>query len=319
MLCSILLLDDTGKHLVSGASASFPDFYSSAINGIEIGLGKGSCGTAAFTNERVIVDNIQTHPYWTSYKELASRASLGACWSEPIRSTEAKVLGTFAIYYHDINQPTPNDIALIEQAAYLASIAIEQAQSNLALNSNNLRFHQLLQSIPLVAVQSYDYEGNIRYWNKASETLYGYSADEAIGQSLFELIIPPAMRANVRDGMQQMLKTKHPILPGELTLMTKLGKEVDVFSSHAYVHVPRQSPKIFCIDVDLTERKLSEEKLKLAASVFTHARESIVITDAAGTILDVNDTFSHTTGYSREEAIGNNARILQSGRQSPEF
>jgi PAS domain-containing protein len=111
----------------------------------------------------------------------------------------------------------------------------------------------------------------------------------------------------------------HPILPGELTLMTKLGKEVDVFSSHAYVHVPGQSPKIFCIDVDLTERKLSEEKLKLAASVFTHARESIVITDAAGTILDVNDTFSHTTGYSREEAIGNNARILQSGRQSPEF
>jgi diguanylate cyclase (GGDEF)-like protein/PAS domain S-box-containing protein len=319
MLCSILLLDDSGKRLVSGVAPSFPDFYNSAINGIEIGLGKGSCGTAAFINERVIVDDIQTHPYWTSYKELANKASLGACWSEPIRSTEAKVLGTFAIYHHDINQPTPSDIALIEQAAYLASIAIEQAQSNLALNSNELRFHQLLQSIPSVAVQSYDYEGNTRYWNKASESLYGYSADEAIGQSLFELIIPPAMRVNVRDGMQQMLKSKHPIPPGELTLMTKYGTEVNVYSSHAYVHVPGQSPEMFCIDVDLTERKLSEEKLKLAASVFTHARESIVITDAAGIILDVNDTFSHTTGYSREEAMGNNPRILQSGKQTPEF
>ncbi len=69
----------------------------------------------------------------------------------------------------------------------------------------------------------------------------------------------------------------------------------------------------------LAERTLSEEKLKLAASVFTYAREGIAITDAAGMILDVNDTFSRITGYSREESIGENPRILQSGRQSPEF
>ncbi|MFT7413925.1 MAG: diguanylate cyclase (GGDEF)-like protein/PAS domain S-box-containing protein [Methylophagaceae bacterium] len=70
---------------------------------------------------------------------------------------------------------------------------------------------------------------------------------------------------------------------------------------------------------DITERKQSEENLKLAASVFTHAREGIMITDAAGTIIEVNDTFTQITGYSREEVIGQNPRILQSGRQSPEF
>ncbi|WP_190278362.1 EAL domain-containing protein [Colwellia hornerae] len=69
----------------------------------------------------------------------------------------------------------------------------------------------------------------------------------------------------------------------------------------------------------LAERKLSEEKLKLAASVFTHARESIAITDASGVILDVNHTFSKTTGYSLEESMGNNPRIFQSGLQSSEF
>jgi len=319
MLCSILLLDDLGKHLVDGVAPSLPDFYNSAINGIEIGIGCGSCGTAAFTNERVIVDDIQTHPYWTSYKELANKAALGACWSEPIRSTEGKVLGTFAIYHHDMNQPTEIDIALVEQAAYLASIAIEQEKNNLALSNNELRFHQLLESIHSVSVQSYDYEGNTLYWNKGAENLYGYSVDEAIGQNLFDLIIPPAMHADVLEGMQQMLESKQPIPSGELTLMTKHGTEVNVFSSHAYVHVPGNKPEMFCIDVDLTELKLSEGKLKLAASVFTHARESIVITDATGIILDVNDTFSHTTGYSREEAIGENPRILQSGRQTPEF
>jgi diguanylate cyclase (GGDEF)-like protein/PAS domain S-box-containing protein len=70
---------------------------------------------------------------------------------------------------------------------------------------------------------------------------------------------------------------------------------------------------------EVYSRKVAEEKLTLAASVFMFARESIVITDATGMILDTNDTFTHTTGYSREEAIGKNPRILQSGRQPPEF
>ncbi len=70
---------------------------------------------------------------------------------------------------------------------------------------------------------------------------------------------------------------------------------------------------------DITERKQTEEKLKLAASVFTHAGEGILITDAAGTILDVNDTFTHITGYARDEVMGQNPRMLKSGRQGPEF
>ena len=70
---------------------------------------------------------------------------------------------------------------------------------------------------------------------------------------------------------------------------------------------------------DITERKKVEERLKLAATVFTHAREGITITDAMGNIIDVNDTFCEITGYSREEAIGQNPRILKSSLQSPEF
>ncbi len=70
---------------------------------------------------------------------------------------------------------------------------------------------------------------------------------------------------------------------------------------------------------DIAERREAHERLQLAASVFTHAREGITITDTRGTIIDVNDTFTRITGYSREEAIGNNPRMLQSGRQGPEF
>jgi diguanylate cyclase (GGDEF)-like protein/PAS domain S-box-containing protein len=191
MLCSVLLLDDTGKHLLSGTASSLPDFYNEAIHGMEIGEGAGSCGTAAFMNERVIVDDIQTHPYWVPYLEFANQAGLRACWSEPIRSTNGKVLGTFAIYHRNVNLPTEADVAIIEQTASLASIAIEKKQA--------------------------------------------------------------------------------------------------------------------------------EEKLKRAASVFTFAHESIMITDATGAITEVNDTFSRMTGYTPEEVLGKLPTILQSERQSPEF
>jgi diguanylate cyclase (GGDEF)-like protein/PAS domain S-box-containing protein len=73
------------------------------------------------------------------------------------------------------------------------------------------------------------------------------------------------------------------------------------------------------INADITDIKLSEDKLKLAASVFTHAQEGIMITDTSATIIEVNDTFTQMTGYSREELIGQNPRILKSGMQSPEF
>jgi diguanylate cyclase (GGDEF)-like protein/PAS domain S-box-containing protein len=319
MLCSALLLDDTGKHLLRGAAPSLPDFYNEVIHGLEIGAGVGSCGTAAFTNERVIVEDIQNHPYWAPFKDLAKKAGLRACWSEPIRSIQGKVLGTFAIYHHQVNQPTEANLALIEQAANLASIAIEQARNHLAIKNNELRFQQLLQSIPSVSVQGYDYEGNTRYWNKASENLYGYSADEALGQSLFDLIIPPAMHTDIRDAIQLMLESEQPIPSSEITLMTKDRTTVDVFSSYAYVHVPGQSPEMFCINVDLTERKKAEEKLKLAASVFTYAREGIIITDDNATIIDINHAFTNISGFSREEVIGKNPRMLKSELQTPEF
>ncbi|WP_082679675.1 putative bifunctional diguanylate cyclase/phosphodiesterase [Paucibacter sp. KCTC 42545] len=128
MLCSILLLDADGLHLGKGVAPSLPDFYNAALDGVSIGLGVGSCGTAAFTGKRVVVDDIATHPYWALYKGLASSAGLGACWSQPIHSSVGKVLGTFAIYHRGPNTPEQADINLIEQVANLASIAIERKE-----------------------------------------------------------------------------------------------------------------------------------------------------------------------------------------------
>lgn len=125
LLCSILLLDRAGKNLRTGAAPSLPAFYNEAIDGIAIGPGVGSCGTAAYTRQRVVVADIASHPYWAPYKELAAKAELASCWSEPVLSSRGSLLGTFAIYHRQPREPRDSDLRLISYAANLASIAIE--------------------------------------------------------------------------------------------------------------------------------------------------------------------------------------------------
>jgi two-component system CheB/CheR fusion protein len=135
-LCSILLLDKEGKRLEKGIAPSLPDFFNAALEGIEIGIGVGSCGTSAFTGERVIVEDVATHPYWVPYRELTARAGLGSCWSQPIHSSSGQVLGTFAIYHREVHAPDEADLTLIEQSGRLASIAIERKQAEQALQTS---------------------------------------------------------------------------------------------------------------------------------------------------------------------------------------
>ena len=96
------------------------------MHGFEIGIGQGSCGHAAATGERTIVADIQTHPNWAPYKELAAQAGLASCWSEPVFSSRGKVLGTLALYHHKISSPSAAQIHLIEEMAKIVGIAIER-------------------------------------------------------------------------------------------------------------------------------------------------------------------------------------------------
>ena len=317
--CSILLLDREGRHFVKAVAPSLPDYFNAAVTGLAIGPGIGSCGTAAFTGERVITENIGTHPDWADFKALAIRAGLGSCWSQPIHSASGRVLGTFAIYHRHAYAPAATDITLIEQSAHLASIAIERNLANETLRDSEERFRSLMENIPSVAVQGFAQDGTVTFWNRTSEQLYGYNAEEALGRSLLDLIIPPAIRDSIKQAIQQMITTDAPIPASELMLMRKDGSAVPVFSSHALVKSVGRPAELFCLDIDLTASKQAEEKIYLAASVFAHVRDGIIITDAEGTIIDVNESFTRITGYPRDEALGANPRLLKSGLQDERF
>lgn len=137
MMGSILLLDREGKHLMHGAAPSLPESYNAAIHSVAIGPNVGSCGTAVYRKESVIVTDIANDPLWANYRDFALGFGLRACWSTPILSSQGKVLGTFAIYYSQPHTPEYFEVQLIEVARNLAGIAIEQKQAEESLQQLN--------------------------------------------------------------------------------------------------------------------------------------------------------------------------------------
>ncbi|MCK0153769.1 ATP-binding protein [Alcanivorax sp. S6407] len=141
-LCSILLLDDSGEHVLLGSAPHLPSFYNDAIHGAPIGPKAGSCGTAAYTGKRVIVEDIMSDPLWEDYRPLAAQAELGSCWSEPIRDSHGKVLGTFAIYHRKAHRPDDVDIETISASASLAAIALERNRDQKSVLESNMDLEQ---------------------------------------------------------------------------------------------------------------------------------------------------------------------------------
>ena len=189
--CCIFLLEPDTKTLRLGAAPDLPDFFLQGLSNLGGGQDICPCAQAALNAVTVVVSDITNDPACAAMAELARRAKLRACWSQPIFSSMGTVLGSFSIYLRQTASPTPEDLQMLQDEARLCALVIEK------------------------------------------------TADQS--------------------------------------------------------------------------------RLQLAASVFSHAREGIIITDAKGNMIDVNETFCYITGYSRDEVLGKNPSMLQSGRQGPEF
>jgi len=112
MLCSVLQLSEDGQHIRHGAAPSLPPEYVQAIDGSAIGPKHGSCGTAMYRGESVVVTDILNDPLWEDYRDLAVANGLRACWSTPILSGRGKVLGSFAMYYREPHTPSGEEAGL---------------------------------------------------------------------------------------------------------------------------------------------------------------------------------------------------------------
>jgi PAS domain S-box-containing protein len=150
-ISTVLLTDPDGTRLRPGAGPHFPAALRNVVNPWPIGPGAGSCGTAAYLKERVIIADVTTDPRFPDeYRELAIKNGLRASWSEPLISTDGAVLGTFALYYDEPRTPRARDIELIKTASHIALIAIQMERSQKALRDRQESFGVVANNAPVM-------------------------------------------------------------------------------------------------------------------------------------------------------------------------
>lgn len=156
-------------------------------------------------------------------------------------------------------------------------------------------------------------DGRLLEWNPAFARMLGYEPDELAGLTVFDWDagLP-------RDELEHILATRFDSLRIETRHRRKDGTVYACEVSTAHVEWSGEE-FAFCLCRDISARQRAEEARRLAATVFSHAKEAIMVTDAHGAILDVNPTFSEITGYTRDEVVGQNPRLLRSGRHDTAF
>ncbi len=181
---TVLLADPDGKRLWPAAGPRVARGWREALSPAMIGPDMGSCGTAAFLKERVIISDVATDPRCsgvapTQSPDVAIAYGIRAAWSEPLVSKDNELLGTFALYYGDPRSPTGDDLRLIEEAAQLALIAIEADRSQAALKKAVQEARGIVDAIPQsIAVLSPD--GMPLYGNRSLLEYTGLTIDEVM-------------------------------------------------------------------------------------------------------------------------------------------
>ncbi|MBS1130050.1 MAG: hypothetical protein H6R16_1052 [Proteobacteria bacterium] len=182
------------------------------------------------------------------------------------------------------------------------------------LSAAEARFRAIFDNVETLAIQGYLADGTVAYWNNASQTTYGYTAQEALGKSLLDLIIPPAMREDVRGAVQWMFSHKTGIPPSRLKLQRKDGSTVEVYSSHTVIDTADKGPMMFCLDINLTELVHTEQALIESESrqrmILQTLGEGVYGTDLDGVCTFINPAALDYLGLQEDEALGKNTHTL---------
>jgi PAS domain S-box-containing protein len=302
MLGSVLLLE--GERLRLGAAPSLPETYNQAIEGVLIGPDVGSCGSAAYRGEPVVVEDIESDPRWRDYRALASAHGLRACWSVPIRARDGRVLGTFALYYRRPARPEARSWGLIEAFANLAAVAIEHRQGEAALRESEWRLRQLTENIDDV------------FWLLDAElrVLYVSSGEEGSrGRSLAQVLEDPsdqvaAAHPDDRAGLAAWVRSRlaRDGNGGEVEYRTLRGGVIRRARARFFPIRDESGLLLRWAGVveDVTERRQMQERIANQASLLDKVHDAIFVRDTDGRIVSWNAGARRQFGWRSEEVLG---------------
>ena len=316
-LVSIMRFDPESKSLCLMPSSRFSDRYIRAMQAIPVVENMGTCGSAAFTKQLVITDNIQKDVRWDGYQEIAEAEGLRACWSMPILSSSKELLGTFATYYSAPAIPTAGAQRNLARGAALVALAIlrhRDAESHRTLSE----WHQTLFDNHPDGVYTFDLDGRFQSCNGALERICGYTADSLHGLH-FNLFIEPDYRLRTQAAFGKARN-------GETVTYETMGSHA---AGHSYflevtnfpVTIQGEIVGVYGICRDITARKQQDAELHLLKRGIEANPNGMLMADVRSPdmpVVYVNPAFTEMTGYAPDDVIGRNCRFLQGENTAPE-
>jgi len=303
VLASILLVD--GDRLRHGGAPSLPKAYTDAINGTVIGPSAGSCGTAAYRGEPVIVEDIATDPLWADYRDLALPHSLRACWSAPVFSSQGKVIATFAMYYRAPRRPTQRDQAIIDQITHLAGVIIQQKLAEEKLQRSEA---YLAEAQKLTHTGSWVWSARtqkVLYCSDEMFRIFGLDPRESLPtREHFRQRVHPEDRDWVDKRFEKSLRERVDSF-NEYRILLPDGTVRHINSAgHPVLDEDGELIEYVATAVDVTERKRAELERRRLASLVEQAADLMAIADlSGGTPLYLNKAGLKMVGFdSWEEA-----------------
>jgi len=327
--CSVLLLDRAHGTLHHGAAPTLPATYMAGIDGMRIGDGAGSCGTAAALNTPVVAVDVRTDPRWVAFRHLAQAAGLLSCWSSPIHGRDGMPVGTFAVYHPTPHHPTAREEFLVGRFTHLAAVAIDHAGLVGALVDSEERFRRSFDGNSLgMAILAAD--RTISTCNPALERLAGrrgaLRGGSLVGLDLADLVTPttstldehlhplstdedavvvfegrlhrtPPARATRAAQATRTTQATQPTRPGTAPLT---GVEVEVTVSR--LRTRHGIPAQLLVNVlDLTERRAAERHRRARLQAETRRRTAELHSRAKSDLLA---TLSHEVRTPIQAIVG---------------
>jgi PAS domain S-box-containing protein len=252
-MASIMVLDEARAHLHLGAAPSLPDIYNQTISGSAIGPDASPCGTAAFSNSMVVVEDIQSDPLWARFKPFAIELGLRACWSQPIRGLTGEVLGVIALYHREACLPTGAQIHSIRGLSVLASNIIDrhatqaataEIERRLSETSSRLNeveaqaegerhsvarreafYRTIMEMLPALLIVKEAGTGKFVLINRAAEEATGLSSAAAVGKTVHELFPAEEAKRSWDEDQEVILSRQVKVEQGALVTTRDRGEQ----------------------------------------------------------------------------------------------
>ncbi|MDF1613649.1 EAL domain-containing protein [Desulfurivibrio dismutans] len=315
-LARIWLIPEPERTLVLTASAGLHTRINGEFSRVPIDprtkIGDIALHRRAKVSNQLLNDPQIKNPQWVEENRLRAMAG------HPL-IIDGKVVGVMAFFTrHHLPQSIIESLTTV---ADIIALGLERKQAEERLQIRARIIEELHDAIITTTP-----DGLISNWNRGAERLFGYTAAEARKNPLPFFLPPHELDFFQTEILPQVLeKGNHQF---EIEIRTKSGLQRHADFSLSLLNDDgaggptssgMTSSGMICYARDITQRKQSEEKIRLSHQFLEETSEAVVITDADARIIEVNRAFEKVTGYHREEVIGDNPRILKSGHHGEEF